>query len=91
VEESETIVRPVPDVQAQSYKRPVTTTRIKEKDAQTAAILSLDAQSRFDVRFIGAPISEGGKSPFEWRGTLSNLHGPEKHPERARGRLARAM
>jgi len=51
----------------------------------------LDAQSRFDVMFIGAPISEEGRSPFEWIGTLPNLDGPEKHLGRARARLVGAM
>jgi hypothetical protein len=40
--------------------------------------LSLAVQSRFDVRFIGAPISEGVCPLSEWRGKLSNLRGPEK-------------
>jgi hypothetical protein len=31
---------------------PVTTARIYEKDTQTAAMFSLDVQSRVDVRFM---------------------------------------
>src|SRR5215213_11451838 len=41
-------------------------------------MLSLDVKSRFDVRFIGAPISEGVHPLSEWRGKLSNLRGSEK-------------
>ena len=52
---------------------------MKEDDTQMAAMLSLDVQSRFDVRFIVAPFPyEGVRSPFEWIGTLSNLWEPEK-------------
>ena len=52
---------------------------MKEDDTQMAAMLSLDVQSRFDVRFIVAPFPfEGVKSPSEWIGRLSNPREPEK-------------
>jgi hypothetical protein len=35
---------------------PVKTAQIKENETQTAAMLSLDVQSRFDVRCIFAPF-----------------------------------
>jgi hypothetical protein len=53
---------------------------MKEKETQTAAMLSLDVQSRFEVRFIEAPLSEGVNPLSECRGTLSNLRDPEKRP-----------
>jgi hypothetical protein len=56
---------------------------MKEKETQTAAMLSLDVQSRFEVRFIEAPLSEGVNPLSECRGTLSNLRGPEKRSNRA--------
>ena len=46
-------------------RRPVTTARIKDEDTQTAAILSLDVQSRFVVGCMIAPLSiRGVNSPL---------------------------
>ena len=59
---------------------------MKEDDTQIAAMLSLDAQSIFDVRFIVAPFPCEGVCPLsEWIGMLSKLPEPEKHPSRAKG------
>jgi hypothetical protein len=45
---------------ASSQRRPITTARMKEEDTQTAAILSLDVQSRFVVGCMIAPLSVRG-------------------------------
>jgi len=70
------------------HTMPTKTAKIKEKDRQTAAMLSLAVQSRFDVRFIFAPgLAEGVIPLSEWRGKLSNLREPEKRRrELERGR-----
>jgi hypothetical protein len=44
---------------------------MNEKETQAAAILSLAVQSIFDVRFMGALLSE-------WRGSLAGHCTPEK-------------
>jgi hypothetical protein len=41
-------------------KRPATTARMKEEEAQTATMLSLAVQSRSDVRCIAAPFPYRG-------------------------------
>jgi hypothetical protein len=52
---------------ASSQRRPMTTARMKEEDTQTAAILSLDVQSRFVVGCMIAPSPyEGLIFPSEW-------------------------
>jgi hypothetical protein len=56
---------------------------MKEKETQTAAMLSLDVQSRFEVRFIEAPLSKVVNPLSECRGTLSNLRDPEKRSDGA--------
>jgi hypothetical protein len=66
-------------------RRPVTTANMKDEDTQTAAILSLDVQSRFVVRCMISPFSVRGiSSPSEQIGKVSNLRGREKHLSRAR-------
>jgi hypothetical protein len=71
---------------ASSQRRPMTTARMKEEDTQTAAILSLDVQSRFVVGCMIAPSPyEGLILPSEWIGKIPNLRGPEKHLRGVRG------
>jgi hypothetical protein len=53
--------------------------------------LSLDVQSRFEVRFIEAPLSEGVNPLSECRGTLSNLRDPEKRPSASQTTWLQAM
>jgi hypothetical protein len=48
---------------ASLQRRPVTTAKMKEEDTQTAAILSLDAQSRFVVRCMISPSPYEGLTP----------------------------
>ena len=46
-----------------SQRRPATTARMKDEDTQTAAILSLDVQSRFVVRCMISPSRYKGLTP----------------------------
>lgn len=48
---------------ASSQRRPATTARMKDEDTQTAAILSLDVQSRFVVRCMISPCPCEGLTP----------------------------
>jgi hypothetical protein len=48
---------------ASLQRRPVTTARMKDEDTQTAAILSLDVQSRFVVRCMICPSPYEGLTP----------------------------
>lgn len=48
---------------ASSQRRPVTIARMKDEDTQTAAMLSLDVQSRFVVRCMIAPSRNEGLAP----------------------------
>jgi hypothetical protein len=47
-----------------SQKRPTTMATMKEEDAQTAAMLSLAVQSRFEVRCMMAPFDQRGFLPL---------------------------
>jgi hypothetical protein len=80
---------------ASSQRRPITTARMKEEDTQTAAILSLDVQSRFVVGCMIAPSPyEGLIPPSEWIGKIPNLRSPEKHlrgARRCQSRLAKRL
>jgi hypothetical protein len=55
---------------------------MNEKDTQTAAMLSLSAQSRLDVMFMRSPLSE-------WRGKLAEPMEPEKGQLRHRAAFCR--
>ncbi len=48
---------------ASLQRRPVTTARMKDEDTQTAAMLSLDVQSRFVVRCMISPSPSEGLTP----------------------------